>query len=451
MTGALLGDLAAWTWENEPDKFYPQLVSINSQISSRGKILLDCCNALLDNKDIEYQLYERIFDHETFKDKEVNALVRSIVVGWIFDAENDVIAIQNYSLHEEKEDWYATNFLAKLICVLRKGATKKEAALVEHIGVFRDFVIDWQDGKGPLSILVRAWIAFFDSFDFTSAMHNAMKLPGDKHVNAIIVGGLAGAMYGCDQILLKKKYAKDTTPNNFIVVPENLQSIVSDFKSFELNARKFFPKNRALTNVELHQWVETTIPEKYSKLIINKELHRRILKAFDTGWDCRYGFYLDDGRVYVYRSGVLLCRFNLCVGRPIEHFQIVNDVDKSAAMLGFEGAMDTVEYYWYMASTEEKPNNLGYCKYYHGETICPEQYQNSVKAKFWHGEMLFIAHNEKMSKWKRIAKKVKSSWSEEEYKRFANYSIDEFAIILFIQSAYEKWYPFEDTSWIKEY
>ena len=451
MTGALLGDLAAWTWENEPDKFYPQLVSINSQISSRGKILLDCCNALLDNKDIEYQLYERIFDHVTFKDKEVNALVRSIVVGWIFDAENDVIAIQNYSLHEEKEDWYATNFLAKLICVLRKGATKKEAALVEHIGVFRDFVIDWKDGKGPLSILVRAWIAFFDSFDFTSAMHNAMKLPGDKHVNAIIVGGLAGAMYGCDQLLLKKKYDKDTTPYNCIVIPENLRPIVSKFKSFELNARTFFPKNKALTNVELHQWKEIIIAEKYRKLIINKELRRRILKAFDTGWDCRYGFYLDDGRVYVYRSGVLLCRFNLCVGKPIEHFQIVNDVDKSVAILGFESAMDTVEYYWHMASTEEKPKNLDYCKYYHGETRCPEQYQNSVKASFWHGEMLFITHNENMSKWKRIAKKAKSSLSKEGHEMFDKYSIDEFAVILFIKSAYEKWNPYEDTYWIKDY
>ena len=74
-----------------------------------------------------------------------------------------------------------------------------------------------------------------------------------------------------------------------------------------------------------------------------------------------------------------------------------------------------------------------------------------MKAKFWHGELLFIAHNEKMSKWKRIAKKVKSSWSEEEYKRFANYNINELALILFIKSVYEEWYPFEDTSWIKEY
>ena len=41
------------------------------------------------------------------------------------------------------------------------------------------------------------------------------------------------------------------------------------------------------------------------------ERAERILKAFYTGWDDRYGFYLDDGWIHVYRSFVLLARFRL--------------------------------------------------------------------------------------------------------------------------------------------
>ena len=459
MTGAILGDLAAWTWENEPDKFYPQLVSINAHLSVKGKIVLECFNALFDNKEIEREQYERIFGRENYKDKVINALIRSIVIGWIYDVDKDSSPIQKYSLHEDKEDWYATHFLAGLICFLRKGASKKEAAMVKHIGVFRDFVPNWKDvngshwkeGNGPLSILVRAWIAFYDSFDFTSAIHNAMQLPGDKHVNGILVGALAGAMYGSDQILLKKKFCKDSEPYHFIQTPDRLQSIVSPLKSYEINARSFFPKNRAFTNVELHQWVEVKSPVKYLDIVINKELARRILKAFDTGWDCRYGFYLDDGFVYVYRSGVLLCRFKLEIGKPIRQIQVANDFDKDAAILGFECAMESVELYWYQASTEEKPANLDYCKYYHGETMCPEIFLNSVKAKFWHGELLFVVHNEKMSKWKRFAKTTKSTLSEKDFQIVEKYSMEELALVYFIKSSYEEWYPFDETNWVYEY
>ena len=56
-------------------------------------------------------------------------------------------------------------------------------------------------------------MAFYDSFDYGSALHNAMKLPGDRHLNAIIVGALADAMYGCDMYLVKKKYGETSHLN----------------------------------------------------------------------------------------------------------------------------------------------------------------------------------------------------------------------------------------------
>ena len=456
MTGGLIGDLAAWTWENDQESFYPRLVSEKAVLSSKGNVLLTASNSLLANKSIEREKYERLFaDESLYCEKETNALIRSIPIGWIYDDADELgTATTTYALHEDKEGWYATHFMTQLICALRNGASKNDALKVEHIGMFSAFVGNWSvqtTDSGPMSLLILAWKAFYDSFDFTSAIHNAMKLPGDKHVNGILVGALAGAMYGTEQILLKKKFCKHSEPYNFLQFPEFLQSTVSTFKTFELKARPFFPKNRALTNVELHQWVEVNAPAKIRDIVINKELGRRILKAFDTGWDCRYGFYLDDGFIYVYRSGVLLCRFKLEIGKPIKKIQISSDIDKSNAILGFECAIESVEFHWYLVSNEEKPSNLDYCKYYHGETLCPETYLNSTKAKFWHGELLFVLHNEKMNKWKRIAKTIKSTLSKNEFQQLEKYNMEELALMHFIKSSYEMWYPYSDTDWIYDY
>ena len=53
------------------------------------------------------------------------------------------------------------------------------------------------------------------------------------------------------------------------------------------------------------------MPCPLSDKVISKELKRRIIKAFYTDWENRFGFYLDDGWIYVYRSFVLLSRFKL--------------------------------------------------------------------------------------------------------------------------------------------
>ena len=56
------------------------------------------------------------------------------LAAWLYDTEKEVDhATRLYSLKMDKEDWYASHFMAKLIFSLRNGATKKEAALVEHL------------------------------------------------------------------------------------------------------------------------------------------------------------------------------------------------------------------------------------------------------------------------------------------------------------------------------
>ena len=193
-----------------------------------------------------------------------------------------------------------------------------------------------------------------------------------------------------------------------------------------------------MTNVELHPWLSVNIPEPYTKQPINKELYRRILKAFTTNWDCRYGFYLDDGKIYIYRSDFLLCRFRLNIGEPIADFQIAADTQQNAAIIAFENAMESVEHRWYLIadSGEERPANLKYCKYYHGETECPKQIQNTIAAKFWHGEMMFIVNKLDVNHWKQIAMHTKEDLNEDQLQFISKYSEEQFAIILYIEELY---------------
>ena len=50
---------------------------------------------------------------------------------------------------------------------------------------------------------------------------------------------------------------------------------------------------------------------KFEGMAITSEQMDRILRAFYTGWEARYGFYLDDGWIYTYRSHMLIARFRI--------------------------------------------------------------------------------------------------------------------------------------------
>lgn len=51
MIGTIIGDLAAWTWENDHEKFYPSLISEKALLSEFGLSVLATADAL-DYKSI---------------------------------------------------------------------------------------------------------------------------------------------------------------------------------------------------------------------------------------------------------------------------------------------------------------------------------------------------------------------------------------------------------------
>ena len=46
MIGAIIGDLAAWTWENDHERFYPLLISEKAVLSEYGLSVLATSDAL---------------------------------------------------------------------------------------------------------------------------------------------------------------------------------------------------------------------------------------------------------------------------------------------------------------------------------------------------------------------------------------------------------------------
>ena len=170
MIGAFIGDLAAWTWEHDHDKFYPQLFSDVAQKSEYSDLMLQTAKLLLQCPNISRDEFMRIHQcYYNIDNAKANAeydLLRAIVIGWMYDADEISSAIHKFCILDDKEELYASHFLAHLIYRLRTGFTKKEAALVDFCGTFRSFTKEehWKNSHGVLSYLVRAWMSFFIVF-----------------------------------------------------------------------------------------------------------------------------------------------------------------------------------------------------------------------------------------------------------------------------------------------
>ena len=246
MIGAIIGDRAAWTWEQDKEAFFRKLVSSEASSSWMVEELLLTADTLALERGSDIKVHECMGKRQS----PVATMMRAIAIGWLFDTEAETAsAYQEYGFTYDKEDWYAGAFMWKLIFALRHGASKKDALMVENVSSFKGFVedISWNEQSSILGILIRAWGAFYSSYDFGSALHRAMELPGDRHLNGILVGALADAMSGSDRYMVKAKYGKGCSLTGLVNVPSRFQALYRA-------GRTFFAKNCAMTNVERHVW-----------------------------------------------------------------------------------------------------------------------------------------------------------------------------------------------------
>lgn len=362
MLGGIIGDLAASTYLRNPDIFYKQLFDDEATLSEYGLSILATYDFLKTNPRALKECHPGCADfvNNYFESADFDLVTLSdMAMVWMHDGAiplkpttsgmmlNRLATFYQLSTEAnnlgsnvmidhgiEKEDFYANIILCEIIRMLRNGYSKKEVlANVNPVFIQAIKSWNWKEQSGSLSLLCRAWICFYNSFDFGSAIHNAVRYPNcfTRQI-ASLTGLLAESMYGSDFYFKKKKYCANDESHISLRLPERLykkyDSVFKPPYPFDSwKNRAFFPKNSAATNVERH--IFTPYNSKLNGLILLPGSREMILRAFRTDWDNRYGFYLDDGWVYCYRSFYLLGRFKL-IEKEGRH--VIADVQQSDEM-----------------------------------------------------------------------------------------------------------------------
>lgn len=353
MYGAIIGDLAAWTYEHHVAQFYSRLVAEDAELSDEGRIASIMLRDMDTHGNVGVPRSFQTGDRETIDVVSADYGRLPFEKG---DSKEDCIAgVCDYFKDEpDNGQMYALRILTSICYDLWHGATKKEA-LLSHEGKQLKQILDSCDihtipdskAKVLAIYLARAWDCFEKSWDFTSALHNAVKWDGDRHLTCMLTGAIAGAMYG--YYFIFKKGSNPAESQSVLHLPDYLQCQYAEQTKHEWKNRFFYPKNEAMTNVTKYDW------KPYQSAFEGKEisagLEKSIRLAFHPGWDDRYGFYLENGWYYVYRSFFLMYRFRIVKGEK-ESFRIVNlqcsgdHFDKEESAL--REAMYSAEFHWEM-------------------------------------------------------------------------------------------------------
>jgi hypothetical protein len=483
MLGAIIGDLAASTYQTDKKMFFSHLVGEQVPLTECGYTVLctadilyndlfigykDFIDALIEKfhilNDKTLQMDNPLHWHdgrllpENHKDFPLH-LMESVVCAWFGETYHESLSIPRllFGHGMDKEEGYARQFTAKMIHLLRNGATKDET--YKELGdVFKGCRHDWPwqtEEGGALNYLFRAWDAFYNAFDFGSAIHNAVKMVGNIHLNCALTGAIAEAMYGCTYYLKKEKYCEDHNISEFISIPEAIKKrFKPQFEAIRKQRRwmrAFFQKNDAATNVERHVFIPTENP--FPNKVISPELRRRILKAYQPDWEARYGFYLDNGWIYLYRSHILIGRYQL---KPVGdgNYRIANVqrvMQNDDVRIALEENLYTLE------SKHRYTRYSGWrFRYFRPLTDveeCPKEYRGGVKEKFWHGEKMFYGDIiDNHIQWIESAKETLRNRKDSKLYFYAKeLGPENFGIAYYIETLYGKWCPYDNLDWIFEY
>lgn len=348
MLGAIIGDLAAWTYERDKQRFYDDLVSPEAELSVYGEAALAAAEAVCDDN---LSRMECRHCHSSRIEDVGPLLLQALQSCWTDDSIYEVYGQAQHLIDHvaDKAEYYFLRIAVDALYKIRRGATKSTAFEENVWGVQLD-LDHWADKdinevSSCLTYLALAKDCLIRSWDFTSALHLAVKKTCDLHFLLPLIGIFADAMYGCDQVMLKMKYYQDVAKP--VPFPGHYADAMYKIRRYDRMHRFFFPKNSARTNVEKTTW--TPYHSNYEGIEITAEIKRRITISFEPGWEDRYGFYYENGWYYVCRSFFLMHRFRIV---PISDsaFKIV-DLQRSEAKQAqdeydIEGALYSVEYHW---------------------------------------------------------------------------------------------------------
>lgn len=480
MLGGIIGDLAASTYLREPQVFYKQLFDEEATLSEYGLSILATASLLrashIASTDTErckgfFLNYfgsddtAQISEYAAIWKYEPNMRLSPVAKGMLLNrlATNALISDNPektdielfFDDNMDKPEGYARLFVRKLIVRLHAGATKDEV-YKELGGVFKGIRHDWQwkENQSVLDLLMRAWICFYNSFDFGSAIHNAVRYPNSNTRQlASLTGLIAEAMYGCRSYFVKEKFKPEHTETD-LWLPKSIEERYKEVLEYGRQQLQwnnvFWPKNNSRTNIERQNY--TPVNSRYDGLEVSKEIHRRILRSFEPGWESRYSFYLDDGWVYLCRSFHIIGRFQMIpssCGFKISHIQQSNEghpFDDS-----FECAFSVVNNHWATLG-QLRFRYLKSC-YYEFEEECPKEYRGSIKEKFWEGEKDFYhTQMDYLGQWiKEGEQYIYQLDNPRIIEKAKQLGRERFGVAYYIDQSIKRKYPSDRTDWIMEY
>ncbi len=91
------------------------------------------------------------------------------------------------------------------------------------------------------------------------------------------------------------------------------------------------------------------------------------------------------------------------------------------------------------------------CKYYRGELETPTKWQNDVKGKFWHGEMMYCRQKHDIDAWAKRGQEILKDLNSNMHELAGRLSPEQFGLVLYIATLFGKWCPYDNLDWIVEY
>lgn len=463
MLGAIIGDLAASTYENNKEWFYHCLISPFVESSEYGTYYLQQLDILFHAKGhvlpMPFLSDQEHVDHDPRWHSCMVML--SAIEAWLIEDDGKKELIDWHSLPiEGKPDVYGLRALRSAVFALRHGDTKYRISQKAHDAN----LISWETNldKFPvfsLDLLQFSWACFRDSFDFTSAIHNAARRSPSKyrHVVCMFTGLLAEAMYGARGIMIKQKYASLGSnldpwgdwgyPAYFKLTPLEYHDLIFEVQKYQDDNLVFMPKNYVCLDVEYHIWTPFTI--KWCKdFRLSKEARRRLMKGYCPSEDHKYALYYDDGWYYAYR-GTLLGRFQVRKKSGTNTY-FISRVESADDKVGaIDAAIEEILCFvltdWDYYSIEPLRAKLMHLfKFYKGDSNCPFA-SGDERGKWWLWESMVYEEVinggfPSIHEWWKMDKELYMTWSE----KYKGFCWDEKHMLNYFANMHMKWLPYDN-------
>lgn len=259
MLGAIIGDLAGSIYEFDQVKKHSNvnvnnIIEDNAFFSDDTILTIAIADAIINKKDYSQTLKDYALKYSDQVPKDIpyfktmfspgfiawaksgdvgksfgnGAMMRVSPVGYLFDTETDVIENARLATIPSHNTFEAINLattIALIIFYARKGFSKEE--IIDKLNLeIKTPILEKFNYTCEDTIDVCLY-SLFNSNSFEESIRTVISFGGDTDTNACIVGSMAEAMFGIDNVLKQKALLK--IPKEFVeVLSKCYEKLLSD-------------------------------------------------------------------------------------------------------------------------------------------------------------------------------------------------------------------------------